>query len=405
MGARDIEWRTGGAGGGAADGGRDLDATFYVPSPDGEMEPQRWWIECKGRKGTVEPDDVKSAANNSLAQAGLAYLVVVTNTTFSNPTRDWVRQWQTSHPRPRVKLWDHGSLERLLSRHPTVVLRLFSEALSPTGLLKVTEQRFWDKLEYVPVRALRTFWAARDTIGIDAPQRFALVANEFGHGDIIARPWAAQAPSEVLETLLIGLTNLTYLRLRADKVGIDEKPILAAVAHLILVSLQQYEATDIATVLLETVRGRDKKALPDQMVEMLLMPVLDRLAGEMQDVCTAGCDRMSLSDPTTLLGDENPVDTYWERVNPDGRPIGTEPRSFLMIENYTLPCKIGFPVNKDRGCPLYGVEPTLNNIAEFLAVIKRVSRFRLAEARTKMESESAKKRALADTGAAAASDQ
>ena len=39
MGARDLEWRTGGSGDGAADGGRDLEAVFYVPSPDGEMEP------------------------------------------------------------------------------------------------------------------------------------------------------------------------------------------------------------------------------------------------------------------------------------------------------------------------------------------------------------------------------
>jgi hypothetical protein len=153
MGARDLEWRTGGAGGGAADGGRDLEATFYVPSPDGDMEPQRWWIECKGRKGTVEPDEVKAAANNALALGNLAYLVVVTSTTFSNPTRDWVKLWQSAHPRPRLKLWDHGTLERLLSRHPTVVLRLFSEALSPDGLLKAAEQRFWKKLEYTPVKA------------------------------------------------------------------------------------------------------------------------------------------------------------------------------------------------------------------------------------------------------------
>lgn len=95
-----------------------------MPSPDGEMEPQRWWIECKGRKGTVDPDEIKSAVNNAQALGDLAYLVVVTNTTFSDPTRDWVKQWQSSRPRPKVKLWDHETLERLLSRHPTVVLRL-----------------------------------------------------------------------------------------------------------------------------------------------------------------------------------------------------------------------------------------------------------------------------------------
>ncbi|WP_186157263.1 hypothetical protein [Burkholderia gladioli] len=31
MGAKDLEWRTGGTGGGAADGGRDLEAHFFEP--------------------------------------------------------------------------------------------------------------------------------------------------------------------------------------------------------------------------------------------------------------------------------------------------------------------------------------------------------------------------------------
>ena len=40
MGARDLEWRTGGAGGGAADGGR-VSKPRSTPSPDGEMDAQR----------------------------------------------------------------------------------------------------------------------------------------------------------------------------------------------------------------------------------------------------------------------------------------------------------------------------------------------------------------------------
>jgi hypothetical protein len=44
MGAKDLEWRTGGKGGGAADGGRDLEANFYTPGVDGEVEAKKWWI-------------------------------------------------------------------------------------------------------------------------------------------------------------------------------------------------------------------------------------------------------------------------------------------------------------------------------------------------------------------------
>lgn len=125
MGARDLEWRTGSHGTGAADGGRDLEASFYQPSPDGEMEAQRWWIECKGRGKTVEPEAVKNAVINASVKQGLASLVIVTNTTFSNPTRDWVSDWQSKNSSPKVRLWDKISLERFLSEQPTVVLRLF----------------------------------------------------------------------------------------------------------------------------------------------------------------------------------------------------------------------------------------------------------------------------------------
>lgn len=402
MGARDLEWRTGGAGGGAADGGRDLDATFYVPSPDGEMEPQRWWIECKGRKGTVEPDEVKSAVNNATAQSDLAYLVVVTNTTFSNPTRDWVKTWQSSHLRPKVKLWDHETLERLLSRHPTVVLRLFSEALSPEGLLKVAQQRFWDKLEYTPVRALQSFWAARDTIEIDPLERVALIANELAHGSIIDRPWAAHADlAQLLAALQIALVNMLYLRVRASKIGIDEEPISAAVAHIILVLLRRLHAGDVAEIVLKSVGQRDEKIFPDKVIEMMLMPILNRLAGEMQDVCSADCMRVLGTDATTLVGVDDPVEVYWRRFDPAGTPADAPAKSFLRLESLAAPCKVGFPVGQERGCPLYEIEPTTKNVTEFLTVVERVLEFRLAEAKAKAIEDAAKERpGAAGTGEA-----
>jgi hypothetical protein len=65
MGARDLQWRVGGCGGGAPDQGRDLEANFYSSGPDGEINAARWWIETKGRTSTVEKDAVTSAANNA----------------------------------------------------------------------------------------------------------------------------------------------------------------------------------------------------------------------------------------------------------------------------------------------------------------------------------------------------
>jgi hypothetical protein len=53
------------------------------------------------------------------------------------------------------------SLSAYLSRHPDVVLRLFSEALNLEGRLKAMETRFWNKLEFVTPKTLSDIWGAR----------------------------------------------------------------------------------------------------------------------------------------------------------------------------------------------------------------------------------------------------
>src|SRR5262249_40755353 len=118
MGAKDLVWRVGGKGGGAADQGRGLECVFYVPGPDGEAQRQRWWIEVKGRTGTLERDAVESAVNHAAGSPEVDSLVIVTNTRFSNPTRDWVKNAQRKHSALRVSLWDHTNLERLVVQHP-----------------------------------------------------------------------------------------------------------------------------------------------------------------------------------------------------------------------------------------------------------------------------------------------
>jgi hypothetical protein len=205
-----------GSGGGAADGGRDLEAHFYTPGADSEIESQTWWIECKGRTGTVEAGEVKSTIVNAEGKGGLDYIVIVTNSQFSNPTRDWVKDWQIKHPRPKVKLWDQAHLERLLSRHPDVVLRLFSEALSLQGRFHAMESRFWNKLEFVTVKTLSDLWKVREEIELTAMGVFAAVVNEFANGDITYRPW--------------GSSLWRSLFARSPAYSIDQR-LLSAIAH------------------------------------------------------------------------------------------------------------------------------------------------------------------------------
>lgn len=380
MGAKDLEWRTGGSGDGAADGGRDLEARFFTPGEDGELVSQKWWIECKGRQGTVDASEVKAAVNNALAFEGLDYVVIATNTQFSNPTRDWVREWQRKHPSPKVQLWDRAQLERYLSRHPDVVLRLFSQALSMQGRLQALESRFWNKLEFVAPITLADAWKATATTELTALAVFALIANEFANGKIIHRPWAAALDDRSLvETIALGFNNVGYLFLRSSRAGIDQKILYRTFAYLILVALDRLTAENVTRLVLDFVnRGRDEP-IPDEIQEMLLMPITDQLLSEIQELCSSDCRRVSSIDRGALTQDKDEIDDYWLRLESKGIDEPTDKR-WMRIEAYNEPCKVGFPVNKDNGCPLFAFKPSIRNVEELFTLVQRVARFRKAQA-------------------------
>ncbi len=396
MGAKDLEWRTGGSGGGAADGGRDLEAHFYTPTADQEMEPQIWWVECKGRSGTVESDEVKNAIVNAQVKGNLDYVVIATNTQFSNPTRDWVKDWQKQHPRPKVKLWDGNHLERLLSRHPEVVLRLFSEALSLDGQFQALESRFWNKLEYVSSPILKKLWNARAEAEFTSLGAFALIANEFANGSITHRPWgAALGPSSLVEVLHLGLVNVPYLMMRASKAGVEQTPIIRTFAYLILCALDKLPAETVAELVTDSITRGEPDKFPEDVQAYLLMPIADQLLSEMQDVCSSDCTRMSTLSRMTLTEDKDEIEEYWERLEPAGKAEPDVPERFLRIERQDASCQVGFPTDKDYDCPLFHIEPSVQNFGELLAILKRVAAYRKAQAAGKREVDAARRAARA----------
>lgn len=398
MGGQDLEWRKGGTGDGASDGGRDLEVTFYATSAVGEMVPQRWWVECKGRKGTLEADAVKSATVNALAKQGLARLVIATNTQFSNPTRDWVKEWQTKHPVPVVDLWDHITLERYLSQHPQVVMRLFSQALSPAGRARAMQSRFWNRLEYVPIQILKDLWKEGQTFQFEGLDIFAAIANEFAHGDINQRPWgAALSGMDMLRILLTVLENVPYLVLRGSKSGTDMMPVTRAIVYLILIALEHLPA-DIVTKMIEDSVYREKKAeLPEEVREMLLMPIADQLLSEMTDICTSDCRRLMGRERYSLAKTDDEIERYWHRFDPRGLPSKEEKR-YLWLEKNDGPCVVGFKVDADHGCPLVHFRPTVHNVEELLDIVKRVAAYRKAEAADRLEAARQKAQESKKTG-------
>lgn len=377
MGAKDLEWRIGGKGSGTSDQGRDLELKFFTPSPDGTLSQQVWWVEAKGRSKTVEPSEVHEAVLNASGKTHIEVIVIATNSNFSNPTRDWVKDWQKDHPRPIVKLWERTELENLCSKNPIAIIRLHAKAISPQGKVEVAKSKLWDYASFTDEPTLKNLWKVRENVQIDERALFALTASEFANGDIGERSWALEADNEILVSgLCNGLINFLYLAFRANENGVRQEPIIRAIAYLILVSLQRLEVSSITSLLRGVWNDVEGREYPEKVIELILEPVLGTLQTEMKDVCASNCHRV-MTDPELLH--EVEIESYWDRLDPNAHNRSEEKR-ILTIEAYDKPCNVGFSVSKENSCPLCSIEKPYSVLESFIEVVNRVAIYRSDEA-------------------------
>ena len=373
MGAKDLQWRIGGKGGGAADQGRDLELTFFSPSPDGTLTKQVWWVEAKGRSGTVEAKEVHEAVLNAAGKSHIEVLVIATNSHFSNPTRDWVKEWQKNNPRPIIKLWEKTELENLCSKNPLAVIRLHRKALSPQGKVEVAKSKLWDYASFSDEPTLRSIWMERENVSLDERALFALVASEVANGDIGIRSWALHVDQEILiSSLANGLINFLYLAFRANETGARQEPLMRSISYLILVAIHRVDTATVSSLLSNVWDSVEGMTYPDKVREIILEPVLGTLQAELKDVCTHDCERI-ITDPEVLQ--DNEIEIFWNRLYPKEDEQAKNKR-ILTIESHDKPCKVGFAVNRETGCPLCHIDAPASSIDEFINVINSVIQYR-----------------------------
>jgi hypothetical protein len=339
------------------------------------MVRQKWWVEAKGGAATVKRATVIEHVQLAAGKSDVDCLVIATNMTFSNQTRDWVRDWQASHPRPTIRLWDRHDLERLLSTHPDVVVRFFAEALSRQGQLEVIRSRFWNYATYTGRPSLKLLWKDQDDLEWDSAARLAVVISEAANGSFTSRPWTSVlSDADVRDVLSLGLLNLPYFCCRADSVGSEQTPYFKGLAYLLLSLLARSEASAVSELLTKVWDQLDGGKVPHAAREYMLRPVLAQLHGELRDVCTSDCERVSM-DLVELTRKE--VDQYWLRLGPRAaaRDEDESDDRILTIEHGPSPCRVGFQVDMNHGCPLVAVDDhsfTLPRLDGTLEMFKRV---------------------------------
>ncbi|MGD9107829.1 MAG: restriction endonuclease [Gammaproteobacteria bacterium] len=156
-GAKELVWRKGSIGKSASDGGRDLECTFHRPSPFGELESEKWWVQVKGRKDTIKTDEVKKIINHIvIAYQEVDVIVIATNSIFTNATRDWIDKVQKTHKRPKIKMWDQNTLDKLIIKYcPAIImqydanLQIKNESKQNTTVKKRTPVAIFDTIKYI----------------------------------------------------------------------------------------------------------------------------------------------------------------------------------------------------------------------------------------------------------------
>ncbi len=386
MGAKDLQWRIGGSSGGAADQGRDLEAFFYMPGPDGEMIRRKWWIEAKGRSKTVEARVVKDAITTAAGVHNIDVILIATNTQFSNPTRDWIEQRSIVNPRPAVRLWDRNDLERFVCRHPSVISRLYPGALSLEGRLEVIRSQFWNHAYYSGTPSLSELWKCKARLKWNNMSMIAVIAGEAANGDFARRPWPLiLSNDDLIEVLALGIVNTLPFIYRARKSGITTEYYLKAVSYIVLMVLDRLGAKIASKVIENCWDASGRANCPTEIRRLSINPVLRRLRDELFDICTSDCIRV-LTKPCVL--DKEAIKDYWLRLRLSKKQDKNDKGSkkILIIELFGRSCKAGFKLNKKRHCPLgtsefdkLDDEKNEINIARVMDLFEKVVRFRKLE--------------------------
>ncbi len=353
LGLRDLRWRRGGAKTTTADGGRDLEGTLQVETL-GELQPQRWWIEAKGRSGTVEKSVVQHALVNALTSGEADLLLIATNSQFSNPTRDLVAEWQKKNPRPKVLLWQRENLEGQISRHMSAVARLFTGALSPEGRLAFAASQFWNHARYPTADELATFWRERGHFAWNDQNLLAVLAGEAANGSLHERAWlATRSRAEMTSLLMTAIANAISVSERAEAFGSREEPLMEMIAHVVLSATRTLGSREAATAIKSLYAGRGPK-MPKEVVRSLrggvVAPILEIARRQLAPVCMNGCKRVDSSDGIEY---ENlHAENYWKRFVATDPPKESKMYLQMIGEKLDEPCRAGLALSRTRKCPL-----------------------------------------------------
>jgi len=299
MGFSDLSWRKGGDGSSATDGGGDIEATHWRFDPIGPTE-ERYWFEIKCRKNQLKRGVVQKTVINA-CQPNVAHVVIVTNSTVSNPCLDWTKEFQKSPNSPRVTVWQGHDLELMLRKNPRTLAEFFSDHLNAAGRLKVVESKF-SNLGHLPSGPeLQELWDARDRLVHDEKHLLLLAAilGEVSTGDPARHPWGMYLDSQTRFTLTVfGVYNaFTFADKMESNTGTQE-PLARGLSYLLQCILVGESVERAYFALVEPEKFVPKAVpFPSEHTPARLEPTINAMLDDLALRCSVNCPEVEYPAP------------------------------------------------------------------------------------------------------------
>lgn len=136
---KNIDWRKGAAGNASpADQGRDIQCEAYHTAPDGTLERELWFVECKHYAKAVPPAAIEPLLSWAAAERP-AKALIITSACLSNPCKEYIRKYEENNrPAFRVLWWENtrlmmmtAGLTQLLNRYGLIEREACLDLLHP----------------------------------------------------------------------------------------------------------------------------------------------------------------------------------------------------------------------------------------------------------------------------------
>ncbi|MCG7928941.1 MAG: restriction endonuclease [Candidatus Thiodiazotropha lotti] len=363
MGFSNLVWRKGGEGNSATDGGRDLEATFWTVLPAASKE-EKYWFEVKHRKKQLEKSQIQSTILNAAGNNLKDNVVIITNKTISNPTLDWINDFQSTHKTPQISVWQGHDLEILLRKNPRTLAKLLPSSLAFSGRCKVIESKFSNLMLLPAGGELEELWDKRDECYHNSYLTLVAVLAEVAYGDVTTRQWGLKLDeAQLFSVAATGMLNVYPFIFKCCALNRDQTPLIKGLSYIMECLLLRYGEEITAKVLFNPEEFAESDVeLPDELKFNRYEPIFNTIFHEL----SINCGEKNYCSKVSHMSKQKEF-SFFNRFLID--PVKEDEDKTLILNSQNSKCQIGI-ISDEEYCPLGDISTAPENFGGLLEKLR-----------------------------------